>query len=661
MEIEMERQASGTLIPAAEYVRMSTDHQQYSTPNQSDAIRAYAAERGMEIVRTYADEGKSGLSLYMRSGLRRLLQDVQSGDADFTAIIVFDVSRWGRFQDTDESAYHEYICKLAGISVHYCAEQFENDGSPISTIIKSIKRAMAGEYSRELSLKVFAGQKRIVERGFRLGGLAGYGLRRTLIDQNGSIKCSLAKGEWKSITTDRVVLSLGPSEELEIVRSMYTMFVEAGKNEYHIAKELNDRGLKNHLGNIWKAHNVRHILQSEKYIGNLVWNRKSFKLRKSVVRNKTDSWMRTEGAVEAIIERSVFDAAQAIFRDRVHRTPKGRPRWLSDEEMLKRLSRVLEEQGKLSRQIIDHSPNLPSCWAYKVRFGGVANAYGLVGFQKDANQHGLKIKDRNQSPEPRGFRDDEMLGALKRLLQERGHVSSAIINGAKDMPSTGAFYGHFGGLRRAYELIGYEPPYRTRPSLSDEAMLEALKSLSKKQGELSRKIINATDGIPSAGCYYDRFGSLGRAYELIGYEPSTLKSYTDSRGITNDELLSKLRSLLSVGGYLSGRLIDRTRGMPSRTLYCNRFGSLRRVYELIGYAPRVFKIIRYEPRTLKSRSLSKRMTNEDLLEKLRGLLQYRGYLSGRLIDRTAEMPSRILYYNRFGSLRRAYELIGYTP
>jgi len=254
-----------------------------------------------------------------------------------------------------------------------------------------------------------------------------------------------------------------------------------------------------------------------------------------------------------------------------------------------------------------------------------------------------------------------MLCTLKRLLQERGHLSSAIINGCKDMPSTGAFYGHFGGLRRAYELIGYTPPYRTRPSLSDEAMLEALRSLFKRQGELSRKIINATNGIPSAGCYYDRFGSLGRAYKLIGYKPSTLKSYTDSRSITNEELLGRLRSLLVVRGYLSGRLIDRTSDMPSRTLYCNRFGSLRRAYELIGYAPRVFKIIRYEPRTLKSRTLSKGMTNETLLERLRCLLQNRGYLSGRLIDRTAEMPSRIMYYNRFGSLRRAYGLIGYTP
>ena len=51
-----------------------------------------------------------------------------------------------------------YFCRRAGIEVLYCAEQFANDGSIASTIVKTVKRAMAGEYSRELSTKVFAGQ-----------------------------------------------------------------------------------------------------------------------------------------------------------------------------------------------------------------------------------------------------------------------------------------------------------------------------------------------------------------------------------------------------------------------------------------------------------------------------------------------------------------------
>lgn len=182
---------------AAEYVRMSTEHQQYSTENQADKIREYAERRGIEIVRTYADAGKSGLSIDGRQALQQLIKDVETGIADFQIILVYDVSRWGRFQDADESAYYEYICRRAGIQVAYCAEQFENDGSPVSTIVKGVKRAMAGEYSRELSAKVFAGQCRLIELGFRQGGPAGYGLRRVLIDQAGSIKGELTRGEQK--------------------------------------------------------------------------------------------------------------------------------------------------------------------------------------------------------------------------------------------------------------------------------------------------------------------------------------------------------------------------------------------------------------------------------------------------------------------------------
>src|SRR6202034_2282312 len=126
---------------------------------------------------------------------------------------------------------YECICTRAGIQVAYCAEQFENDGSPVSTIVKGVKRAMAGEYSRELSTKVFAGQCRLIELGFRQGGPPGYGLRRQLIDPSGAAKSALVRGEQKSLQTDRVVLIPGPAEEVEIVRWMYRTFVEEGKLE----------------------------------------------------------------------------------------------------------------------------------------------------------------------------------------------------------------------------------------------------------------------------------------------------------------------------------------------------------------------------------------------------------------------------------------------
>ncbi len=50
-------------IPVAQYVRMSTEHQRYSTENQQLAIAEYAKRHGIRIVRTYADAGKSGLRI----------------------------------------------------------------------------------------------------------------------------------------------------------------------------------------------------------------------------------------------------------------------------------------------------------------------------------------------------------------------------------------------------------------------------------------------------------------------------------------------------------------------------------------------------------------------------------------------------------------------
>jgi DNA invertase Pin-like site-specific DNA recombinase len=157
---------SSTSLRAAQYVRMSTDYQRYSIENQAAVIATYAKMHQLSIVRTYSDKGESGLKIKNRAGLIQLLDDVQSGRADFDRILVYDVSRWGRFQDTDESAHYEFICKKAGVKVAYCAEQFDNDGTMMSNILKNLKRVMAAEYSRELSAKVHAGASRVRPDGF---------------------------------------------------------------------------------------------------------------------------------------------------------------------------------------------------------------------------------------------------------------------------------------------------------------------------------------------------------------------------------------------------------------------------------------------------------------------------------------------------------------
>ncbi len=85
------------LLPAAQYLRMSTDEQQYSLLNQAAAIAKYAELKGFKVIKTYEDAGRSGLVLRERAGLQALLKDVVGENVQYKAILVYDVSRWGRF------------------------------------------------------------------------------------------------------------------------------------------------------------------------------------------------------------------------------------------------------------------------------------------------------------------------------------------------------------------------------------------------------------------------------------------------------------------------------------------------------------------------------------------------------------------------------------
>lgn len=369
--------------PAVAYVRMSTDHQKYSTENQLDVIRRYATARGLRILRVYEDSGRSGLRIDGREAIQTLIAEVRSGTADFSAILVYDVSRWGRFQDADEGAYHEHVCSRAGIRVHYCGEQFENDGSIGSNLLKTVKRVMAGEYSRELSVKVFAGQCRLVELGFRQGGAPGYGLRRVLIDEHRNVKGELGRGDRKSLQTDRVVLVLGPPHEVELVRRMYRMFVEDGRSERDIAAVLNAEGIATDFGHPWTRASVHQILTNEKYIGNNVYNKVSFKLKQRRVVNPRDMWVRAEGAYPSIIDVALFERARAIV--------DARTRHYSDEELLSLLRTLLEQQGMLSGMVIDEREEMPSSSIYRHRFGSLLRAYELIGYDPDRDYRYIEI------------------------------------------------------------------------------------------------------------------------------------------------------------------------------------------------------------------------------------------------------------------------------
>jgi DNA invertase Pin-like site-specific DNA recombinase len=351
---------------------MSTDMQKYSTENQALVLLSYADKNNLEVVRTYTDSGKSGVAISGRDALQRLISDVESGRREFDVILVYDVSRWGRFQDADESAYYEHVCKRAGVHVHYCAEQFENDGSMSSTLIKSLKRFMSGAYSQDLSKKVFLGASRLVELGFRQGGSPGLGLRRLLVDQDRNAKSELSQGERKSLQTDRVILIPGPDEEVATVQEIFRLFTDEYKTESQIARMLSARNAPSAQVTTWSRGAVHRILTNEKYLGHNIYNRTSQKLKSRKRDNPREEWVRRDCAFVPIIDENAFLTAQEIIISRA--------RHLSDDELLTRLQALLAENGFLSALIIDEREDLPSSAVYARRFGGLHRAYWLIGY-----------------------------------------------------------------------------------------------------------------------------------------------------------------------------------------------------------------------------------------------------------------------------------------
>ena len=208
-------------------------------------------------------------------------------------------------------------------------------------------------------------------------------MRRQLINESREPKALLSRGDRKSLQTDRVILVPGPAQEVEAVRWIYRLFVVQRKTEAEIAAALNEDGIVNERGAPWTRGTVHQILINEKYIGNNVYNRVSFKLKQRRVANPPDMWVRAESVFAPVIEADFFQAAQRIIEERNRR--------FTDEELLERLTALFHEKGAVSGLVIDEMEGMPSSSTYRHRFGSLVRAYHLIGYVPDRDYRYLEI------------------------------------------------------------------------------------------------------------------------------------------------------------------------------------------------------------------------------------------------------------------------------
>lgn len=519
---------TGVVIPAAQYIRMSTEHQRYSLDNQSAGIAAYAKSRGYQIVETYKDAGRSGLTLRGRAALKQLLSDVMGGKAPYEIILVLDISRWGRFQDVDQSAHYEFLCREAGVSVAYCAEAFENDGSATSAIVKQIKRVMAAEYSRELSRKVSRAHRQQARLGFRQGGDAPYGTRRQLIDEGGTRRMILEPGERKAIITDRVILTHGPKNETDLVRRIFRMFVDQKMRLAEIEKALASEGRTSTRGGDWSLGTIRNLLENEIYIGRYVFGRQLNNLGRPF-KTLPETWSRSE-MMEPIIPIKLFKAAARRLKEitRVR---------LSDQDLHDRLTRLYVEHGRLTYSLVHDCPYLPLPQAVRKRYGSLYAAYLSVGYEMPTR---WKL---NADGKP--YTDEDLLNVLRRIYAEHGQLTTAIINEDLHSPTARYFIRRFGGLTNACHLAGF--------------------------GEVN---------LTSRGA-----ASLRNQHERHerGVRKAAIRFNEDGSRITDEQLLNHLRRLMDRHGHLSVDVIDADPTTPTSRFFRRRLGGLKAAYARVGY------------------------------------------------------------------------------
>ena len=604
----MSTHSSGDIVRAAQYLRMSSENQRYSTENQQNAISEYAERNGYAVVASYIDAGKSGLSLKGRGALKQLLSDALATPRAFDAILVLDVSRWGRFQNPDQAAHYEFLCRQAGVRVVYCGEPFGEDVAPITTIVKHLKRVMACDYSRELSAKLSRAHRQQAQLGFRQGGALLYGFRRLLVDGDRKPRQLLNIGEKKAISTDKVVVVPGPAEELAVIRRIFRLYVREKLSIYEISRRLARAGIRGYGHKPLSEATIHRILGSELCLGRMTYNVTIKRLQGRSIKNPETAWTRYQ-AFEPIVPPAQFRKAQ-------ERLARGNRPW-DKEKIIAALKRLLAKEGHLSQRVLNSSEGAPSADAVDRHFGSLYSAYAAAGYDPKT-----RLFFGNNG---RYWSESAVIIGLRQLHAAKGRISNSLIERCPDLPCPRHIRLRFGSLANALRKAGLPAPthseiqrdgWRRRKDgggdefihgvrWSDAELLQALRRLHNKHGYVTQNLLDWGEDTPGVYFFVKRFGSLSKAKALAklplethsqimlaacqrkreGKTVGRQRRHPGQRpklGYRTDDLLLGLKRLVEREGAVSARRINDDPNLPWSATVAHHFGKLSQAYELLG-------------------------------------------------------------------------------
>lgn len=366
-----------TKFRAIAYYRHSAqDRQENSIPIQQDQVREWAQKNGVEIIREFSDAGKSGLTSEGRPAFTEMMEEWVKKRTDFSYILCLDVSRWGRFQDIDLSAQFSAECRKNNKQVIYTTIGKPREDDPLYPVYVQFERFRAAQYSRELSDKVWRGCVKITEQGYWAGGSPPYGTRRLLLDEKREPLHPLEPGQRKGIQNQRVTLVEGDPAQVAAIQRIFHEFVDLGQSEYKIAEGLNADGILSPSGRRWGAGSVLGRLQNETYIGTLVYNKTTQKLKTPRRDNPPEQWVRSPEAFEGLVTAEQFARAQEILEER--------RRKYDPDRMLRQLDALYKQYGVFRSSLLRLQEDMPTAGTYAKHFGSWDQAFqSLYGEQRN--------------------------------------------------------------------------------------------------------------------------------------------------------------------------------------------------------------------------------------------------------------------------------------
>jgi len=290
------------------YLRMSTDKQDTSIPQQRAALERYAERQGYAIVREYRDEGISGDATAKRKGFQKMIAEAPGGD--FDRILCFDQDRFGRF-DMIEAGHWITPLREAGVSLETIAQGAIDWNDFSGRLTYAVAQEGKHQFLRDLSRNCLRGHvaKAKAAEGM-YGAAAPYGYRRE-----------------STIDGRRRITKLVPHEfEAEVVRRIFETYCGTGGTLLAVGELLNREKIPSPAARApWHRNAVRRILRNRTYIGDYVWGKTTSgkyhtRAGDEVVPRRRGGRCKVaadpivhEGILPALVSRELFEKAQELL------------------------------------------------------------------------------------------------------------------------------------------------------------------------------------------------------------------------------------------------------------------------------------------------------------------------------------------------------------